>query len=303
MPAPDFRNIWDTTLTWVRHDEEPAAGPDGGNLSEGVGPFTTRLTLRGSGGAEAVWESRRARRRGSLTVRRADGTAPVVHRADARALARMRTLNAVAAVTFTLGGLLFAAGAALALTGAAATAVSATYFGGGLFFNLGGYASLLQSVNAPRRPAGAYRLETKAWRWWSYEPMRIDWLSNFLLFAGTLVFGLNLLDSFLQGLSTQQAARLVWAPDVIGCVLFLISGQLALAEVCHAPTGVRPHDLGWWIVTVNMAGSALFMIAALADLVTPGAHVPVSLTISNIGTLAGALCFAATGVLQWFEHP
>lgn len=272
------------------------------NRAEGVGPFTTRLTLRAADGAEAVWESRRARRRGTLTVRAADGT-EAAHRADAPTLARMQALNSVAAVTFTLGGLLFAVGAALALTGAAATAVSSTYFGGGLFFNVGGYASLLQSVNAPRRPAGGDRLEAVAWRWWSYEPMRIDWLSAFLLLIGTLVFGLNLLDSFLQGLSTQQAARLVWAPDVIGCVLFLISGQLALAEVCHAPTGVRPHDLGWWIVTVNMAGSALFMIAALADLVTPGEHVPVSLTISNIGTLAGALCFAATGVLQWFEHP
>ncbi|MEW2124489.1 hypothetical protein AB0891_12300 [Streptomyces sp. NPDC007259] len=269
---------------------------------EGVGPFITRLTLRGADGVEAVWDSRAVRRKGTLTVRAADGT-EAAHRADAPALARMRALNSVAAVTFTLGGLLFAAGAALALTGAPATAVSATYFGGGLFFNIGGYASLLQSVNAPRRPDDGYRLEPVAWRWWSYEPMRIDWLSTFLLFAGTLVFGLNLLDSFLQGLSTQQAARLVWAPDVIGCVLFLISGQLALAEVCHAPTGVRPHDLGWWIVTVNMAGSGLFMIAALADLVTPGEHVPVSLAVSNIGTLAGALCFAATGVLQWFEHP
>lgn len=291
-----------TTLARVRRDEESAARrPE--ELSEGAGPFTTRLTVHGTGGSEAVWESRTVRKLGALTVRAAHEAEAVLRPADAPTLARLRTLNSVAAVTFTLGGLLFAAGAALALADADATSVSVTYFTGGLFFNTGGYASLLQAVNAPRRPPGGDRLEPTAWRWWSYEPMRIDWLGTFLLFAGTLVFGLNLLDSFLQGLSTQQAARLVWAPDVIGCVLFLISGQLALAEVCHGPGGVRAHDLGWWITVVNLTGSALFMVAALADLVTPGADVPVALAVSDAGTLAGALCFAVAGVLQWFEHP
>ncbi|MFE7381592.1 hypothetical protein ACFU9F_14605 [Streptomyces zhihengii] len=286
----------------MRRDEEPA-GREPDELSEGAGPFTTRLTLRGAGGSEAVWESRTVRKLGALTVRAAHEAEAVVRHADAPTLARLRALNSVAAVTFTVGGLLFAAGAALAIADAESTAVTVAYFAGGLFFNTGGYASLLQAVNAPRRPAGGDRLEPTAWRWWSYEPMRIDWLGTFLLFAGTLVFGVNLLDSFLQGLSTQQAARLVWAPDVIGCVLFLISGQLALAEVCHGPGGVRPHDLGWWITAVNLAGSALFMIAALADLVTPGEDVPASLAVCDAGTLAGALCFAAAGVLQWFEHP
>ncbi|GAA3113380.1 hypothetical protein GCM10020254_69660 [Streptomyces goshikiensis] len=42
--------------------------------------------------------------------------------------------------------------------------------------------------------------------------MRLDWLSTFVLFVGTLVFGVNLLDSFLRGLSVQQVNRLVWTP-------------------------------------------------------------------------------------------
>ena len=47
-----------------------------------------------------------------------------------------------------------------------------------------------------------------------------------MLFAGTLVFGVNLLDSFLQGLTAKQANRLIWAPDMVGCTLFLVSGHL-----------------------------------------------------------------------------
>ncbi|MEU1281043.1 hypothetical protein [Streptomyces sp. NPDC005805] len=299
----------------MRRDEEPGrdrepdrdegpGGEPGGARAEGAGPFTTRLTWRSAEGGTAVWESRAVRKLGALTVRAAHEAEAVLRPADRRTLARLRLLNALAAITFTAGGALFAAGASLAIAAPGEViATTVTYFTGGMFFNTGGYVSLLQTLNAPRRSADGDRLEPVPWRWWSYEPMRIDWLGTFLLFVGTLVFGVNLLDSFLQGLTTQQAARLVWAPDVIGCVLFLISGQLALAEVCHGRSGIRVHDLGWWIVAVNLAGSALFMLAAVADLVTPGSESTVSLAVANWGTLAGALCFAGAGVLQGFEHP
>ncbi|WP_432063645.1 hypothetical protein [Streptomyces sp. C10-9-1] len=282
----------------MHRDREPRE-----ELTEGAGPFVTRRTWRSPEGGTAVWESRRVRKRGELTVRPAGGALGAPRRADARTLARLGRLNALAAVSFALGGGLFAAGAAAALAGADATTSTVAYFTGGLFFTSGGYVSLLQTINAPVRRPGADRLAPVAWRWWSYEPLRIDWLGTFLLFAGTLVFGVNLLDSFLQGLTVQQAARLVWAPDVIGCVLFLVSGQLALAEVCHGPSGIRTRDLGWWVVAVNLLGSALFMLAALTALVTPELDAPVSLTVSNWGTLTGALCFTAAGVLQGFEHP
>ncbi|MFE3496722.1 hypothetical protein ACFXOS_27280 [Streptomyces sp. NPDC059175] len=278
----------------MRHTEKRA---------EGAGPFTTRLTWRLADGGEAVWESRAARKRGALTVRAAEGAEAVPRSAESEALGRLRTLNSVVAATFTVGGALFALGAAIALGGGGATASASVYFVGGLFFNAGGYSSMLQAINAPRPGSAARALETRRWRWWRYEPMQIDWLSTFVLFAGTLVFGLNLLDSFLHGLSADQANRLVWAPDMVGCLLFLISGHLALEEVCHGRPGVRPHELGWWIVAVNQVGSVLFMIAALADFTVPSTGGLVSASIADWGTLTGALCFSAGGVLQAFERP
>ncbi|MET7616107.1 hypothetical protein [Streptomyces sp. NPDC005408] len=272
-------------------------------LAEGAGPFTTKLTWRNAEGDIAVWESRAVRKLGVLKVRATEDAEAVLHPADTQSLRRLRRLNTVAAVAFSIGGTLFALGAAFALTSSSATAGVSVFFAGGLFFNTGGYASLLQAVNAPRRRAGSDTLEPVPWRWWSYEPMRIDWLSTFLLFAGTLVFGVNLLDSFLQGLTTQQTNRLIWAPDIIGCVLFLISGQLALAEVSHGRASLRVHDLGWWIVAVNQLGSVLFMVSALADFTVPGTGDLVSADVAYWGTLTGALCFAAGGVLQAFEHP
>ncbi|WP_340378134.1 hypothetical protein U5640_25905 [Streptomyces sp. SS7] len=274
--------------------------------AEGAGPFTTRLTWRPPGGGTAVWESRPARRQGILAVR-APGAAAGRHTsADAVAVRRLRLLNAVAATAFVIGGALFALGAGVAQFGSGdATTCASIYFAGGLFFNTGGFVSLLQVVNAPRHvPGGEGRLVTPAWRWWSYEPTRIDWLSVFVLFVGTLVFGVNLLDSFLQGLSVQQVNRLIWVPDVIGCALFLVSGHLGFAELCH---GHRPclrcRSLGWWIVAVNQFGSVLFMVSAIAAYTRPATDSLVNTDIANWGTLLGAACFSVGGVLQLFERP
>jgi hypothetical protein len=273
--------------------------------AEGAGPFTSRLTWRLPGGGTAVWESRPARRRGTIAVRPPGAPGSRHNSADEVALDRLRRLNTTAAIAFIIGGALFAAGAGVAQFGSGdATTCAAIYFAGGLFFNTGGYVSLLQVINAPRHvPGGEGRLVTRDWRWWSYEPTRVDWLSAFVLFAGTLVFAVDLLDSFLQGLSVQQINRLIWAPDVIGCTLFLISGQLAIVEICHGPLCIRHRGLGWWIVAVNQLGSVLFMVSALAAYTRPATGSLINADIANWATLTGASCFSLGGLLQLYERP
>lgn len=273
--------------------------------AEGAGPFTTRLTWRVPGGGTAVWESRLARRRGIIAVRPPGAPSALHNSADDVALGRLRRLNAIAATAFVIGGVLFAVGSGVAQFGSGeATTCASIYFAGGLFFNTGGYVALLQVVNAPRHvPGGEGRLVTQGWRWWSYEPSRVDWLSAFVLFAGTLVFAVDLLDSFLQGLTVQQVNRLIWAPDVIGCVLFLVSGHLAFVEICHGRPRIRPRGLGWWIVAVNQLGSVLFMVSALAAYTRPATGSQINATIANWTTLLGASGFSAGGFLQLGERP
>lgn len=275
---------------------------------QGVGPFATRLTWHLRDGGTATWESRAARKRGALAARTEGPTAAGPISAGPVTLVRLRRLNALAAAAFTTGGALFALGAALAQADVGGPTTSASiYFAGGLFFNTGGYASLLQAINAPRPAAEGEDISsaaTQQWRWWSYQPMRIDWLITFVLFAGTLVFGVNLLDSFLQGLSAKQINRLIWTPDMIGCALFLISGHLAVVEICHRPWPCWRHrSLSWWIVAVNQVGSVLFLVSALAAFTRPETGSAVNVDIANWGTFAGAVCFSFGGVLQAFERP
>jgi hypothetical protein len=141
------------------------------------------------------------------------------------------------------------------------------------------------------------------WRWWAWEPQRVAWVSAVVLFGGTLVFGVNLLDSFLRGLTVQQQNRLIWAPDMVGCALFLVSGHLALKEVCGGRIGIRRNELAWWIAALNQVGSYLFLVSALAAFVRPETHSAVNEGISNWGTFGGAICFAIGGVLQAFDQP
>ncbi|MFF4422927.1 hypothetical protein ACFY04_19465 [Streptomyces sp. NPDC001549] len=272
---------------------------------EGAGPFITRRTWRRPEGETVVWDSRLARKRGTLSVRGPGDTAGRVSAADPGALRRLRRLNVVASGAFVIGGALFAVGAAVSQFGSGDPLVSAwVYLVGGLFFSTGGYVSVLQVLNAPRHAEGGGSLVTAGWRWWGYEPMRLDWLSTFVLFTGTLVFGVNLLDSFLEGLTVREVNRLIWTPDVIGCALFLVSGHFAFAEICHRSWPcVRSLSLGWWVVAVNQFGSILFMVSALAAFTRPATGSLVNVDIANWATLTGALCFSFGGVLQLFERP
>jgi hypothetical protein len=206
-----------------------------------------------------------------------------------------RWINAVSATAFVVGGSLFAIGAGLAQGDVGGPLLPASvYLAGGVFFSTGGYAAVLQIITGPREGR---------WRWWSAEPGRLEWLSTVVLFVGTLVFAIGLVDSFVSELTPVQQDRLIWSPNFVGCALFLVSGHLAMVEISGTWLPCwRPRELGWRIVAVNQLGSILFMVSAVASFV----HTDGDLTaagIANWGTLTGALCFALAGVMQEFERP
>jgi hypothetical protein len=195
---------------------------------------------------------------------------------------RSRAINVVSASAFVIGGLLFAVGAALAQGDVGdPRLVAAVYLAGGVFFSTGGAASVrLARDKAP-----------------------LEQLSALVLFVGTLVFAINLLDSLIGDLSAAQYDRLVWSPDMVGCALFLVSGHLAMVQISGSRLPCwRPRDPGWRIVAVNQLGSLLFMVAAVASFVRADGDM-IAIDIANWGTLTGALCFAVAGVMQEFQRP
>ncbi len=247
---------------------------------------------------------RRLLRKRGLVVAGGGNPAEARAKADEATRRRLRLINAVAATAFVIGGSLFCLGAFLAQAHVGGPRLAAAVFMvGGVFFTTGGYASVLQVANAPREAGADGVVRAEPWRWWSTEPGRLDWASAVALFVGTLYFGASLAAALLGDLTTAQIHRLVWSPEFIGCVLFLVSGHLALTEMHRDRPRGRRADLGWWIVVVNQLGSALFMAAAVAAFVRPETGDELAVGIANWATFAGAACFAIAGLMQEFERP
>lgn len=227
---------------------------------------------------------------------------PAIAPGPTRPPSALRRANWVAAGAFLVGGSLFAIGALLAQADIGGPRLAAVvYLVGGVFFSTGGYASVLLAINAPhRRRDGTWA--RAPWRWWAREPRNIDYLAAAVLFAGTIVFGINLIDSMLGSLTPAQEDRLVWNPDIIGCILFLISGFLAMIDISGSWWRLRGEGLGWWIVFVNQIGSVLFMASGIASFVRADGDM-IAVALANWGTFGGAACFAVAGAMQFYEPP
>jgi hypothetical protein len=163
--------------------------------------------------------------------------------------------------------------------------VGITFAVGSVFFTSAGYGQFVQVLNDTG--AGA----TTTQRYVGYEPGRVIWWAVAVQLAGTVLFNVNTFAAMIDGLSTQETNRLVWAPDVFGSAAFLIASHLAWLVVCGRLWCVRRESAEWWTAAVNYLGSIFFGISAIASLTLPTTGNMLNTTVVNSGTFAGALCF------------
>ena len=140
---------------------------------------------------------------------------------------------------------------------------------GSIPFTIAAYLQLFQAANAGEFQPGATPLPSRftllGWR-----PHDIGWLSCALQFIGTILFNFNTFDAMLPSLNWFQQDVLIWAPNMIGSILFLASGYLAFIETCHGHWAWKPASISWWVVLINLLGCVGFMISAMLAIVLPG---------------------------------
>jgi hypothetical protein len=165
-----------------------------------------------------------------------------------------------------------------------ATADGVTFFVGSILFTAGGG---LQS-----------------WLAWPERHVRGDgraaWWSAVIQSAGTLFFNRTTFRALQTAISSPAYNRLVWRPDVLGSICFLISGAIAyLASPRH---GWRParEGPGWWQPAVNLLGCIFFGISAIAGHAVPSTGSMLDLAAANWTTSLGAACFLACALATLF---
>jgi hypothetical protein len=181
------------------------------------------------------------------------------------------------ALFFATGSLCFLAGpfpGYIDLVGPSADAV--TFFVGSVLFTAGGALQTALAVPAWRRG------EDRAAFW-----------AAAIQSAGTLFFNATTLRALDTTISDPQYDRLVWRPDALGSICFLVSGTIVYAA--SARHGWRPARCGrgWWMPLVNLLGCVLFGISAVAGDIVPATGSMIDLGAVNWTTSAGAACFLA----------
>jgi hypothetical protein len=202
------------------------------------------------------------------------------------------------AALFSVGSICFAVGALPAYLDHVSSRVDGlTFFLGSIFFTCASFLCFVEAANSPTAiVAGAAtrhrRLRLAAWR-----PHSIDWWATAVQLVGTLYFNVMTLRALHANWTASQENRLVWRPDVIGSLCFLIASYLAWAEVCHGIGRLRLRDLSWWVVVLNLLGSVFFGVSAIGAFTDPDTGDVTNLRWDNGGTVLGAVCFLVAAVM------
>jgi hypothetical protein len=124
-------------------------------------------------------------------------------------------------------------------------------------------------------------------QWWGSPPDRLVWWSSAVQVLGTLFFNVTTFRALTTTLDSPSYDRLVWRPDALGSICFLVSGVLAYVAVS---SGDRRTPEGR-MALVNLLGCVAFGLAAIGAFVLPSSTSELSITTANAMTSLGALCF------------
>lgn len=267
--------------------------PDGWTAvrTRGPGPFVTHAVLERPDGVQVEWTSRRHRKGLGL---RAPGAVPGAATRAGRASASswwIGSLFAIGSVCFALGSM------PLYFDHVAPRAVGWTFFVGSLFFTSAAYLQYDEAVHAPDDVVTAERRPRRLASLLHWHPRRIDAWAATVQLVGTVFFNISTLSATQADLAVDQARRLVWAPDVLGSICFLVASWLAYTEVNRGALPRPDRSVGWWIATVNLVGSVLFGVSAVGARYLRSTGELANVALVNVGTFLGAVGFLVGAVL------
>jgi hypothetical protein len=197
-----------------------------------------------------------------------------------------RRLNNAAAVGFLIGSALFFAG--VLLQSLQPTSLSAwTFFFGSVFFTAAGSAQLIDAVLPVDALGGHVR--------WGHAS-RIALAAAVVQWIGTVEFNINTWRGVLNADSAHLADSLIWRPDAVGSVMFLVASGIALAPAVRRARHRQVRNRSWYIAWFNMLGSMMSALAALGAWTLADGEL-FDRDWSTVGTAGGAVFFFVAAAL------
>jgi len=260
-----------------------------------IGPFITQMVERGADGKRYLISSWRLRH--GLRPLNVDEKGRVHRPAERLSLlfiVRPELLTWWVGTLFMIGSLLFVTGSLMILAWNqrfSADTINLTYFVGSIFFTTAAYGQLLQAINANIATQVGWSAKKKNWRWWARGIQSAGFMAAGSQFIGTILFNINTFDAWRGAQSAIGEHLLIWAPNMMGSVLFMVSSFFAWVEIYHDDY-IRPfRSLTWWAVWSNILGSVFFQVSALYAWINPVTGEMADDHLSVLFTLWGALCF------------
>ena len=270
-----------------------------------LGPFITQLRESRYGKVIQLKSSRRFRR--GLSDLKLNAKGQIKKQAERISLLfiiRPELLSWWIGVLFMIGSLLFSSGAIMDLffeKVLSAFTINLTYFIGSLFFTSAAYGQFLQATNANIALVSGPLEKTKEWRWWTRGLQSPGFLASTSQLIGTILFNINTFDAFYSTLTPMGVSIMIWVPDMIGSVLFLVSSFFAWVEIYHDNYIKRFRSVTWWLVWFNILGSVFFQLSAIFAFIKPFTGKVEDNRLSVIYTFWGAVCFFTGAYLSVIE--
>ena len=213
---------------------------------------------------------------------------------------RPARLNAAISGLFVVGSACFVIGSVPAyLNAVGGWADGITYVVGSVFFTSASWCQLVQAQSPATTGVDEVSQHVPApTRWWAWLPHDRTWLAAAVQLPGTLFFNISTVAALTHNATAAQSDRYVWRPDLLGSVLFLVSSAVAVLAVSEQVASVTPRSWPWRIAWLNMLGSVLFMVSALASYVLPSTDELVSTCLAVAGTFLGAVAFLVGAALM-----
>ncbi len=261
-----------------------------------VGPFVTQLVEQRKPDDLRLHTSRRLRK--GLIALACDECGKAIELQQIKPFAiiifKPKSFSWWIAIFFMLGSSCFAAASILNLyfeNVFSVITINATYFIGSIFFTSAAYCQYMESINADITNTSHLATQQRSLCWWAWRPHNLGFLASFTQLLGTLFFNINTFDGMLTGLTTKQTDILIWTPNMLGSICFILAAFFAWLEIYKDKHLYNFRSFTWWIVWVNIAGSIFFQLSAFLSFIPFETGHAISASLATELTLLGAVCF------------